>query len=64
MCELSKTDRFAGGYDFKCLQCCARAIKSARSLGKNHQESIFEVISKVAKAPNRESILGILNEKK
>jgi|LakMenEpi03Aug12_release.lakeMendotaPanAssembly.Ray.scaffolds.fasta_scaffold200662_5 hypothetical protein len=62
MCEVSQNDQFAGGYDFKCLQCCARAIKNARSLGITHQESIFEVISRVRNAPTKEAILGALKK--
>jgi hypothetical protein len=61
MCEVSQKDKFAGGYDFKCLQCCARAIKSARPLGQSHQESIIEYINELKKEINN---LGALNEKK
>jgi len=63
MCEVSQKDKCSGGYDFKCLKCCARAIKNARSLGITHQESIFEVISRVRNAPTKEAILGVLNER-
>jgi hypothetical protein len=62
MCVVSQKDKYAGGYDFKCLQCCARAIKNARSLGITHQESIFEVISRVRNAPTKEAILGALKK--
>jgi uncharacterized protein (UPF0335 family) len=64
MCEVSQQDRFAGGYDFKCLSCCVRALKKTRPLGRAHQESILEVILRVRGAPTKKSILGELSEKK
>ena len=60
MCELVKKDKFAGGYDLKCLACCARLVKSARTLSRTHQESMIEVIERTRGAPTRKAVLDFL----
>ena len=60
MCELAAKDKFASGYDLKCLACCARLVKSDRPLSMTHQESMLEVIASTRGAPTCKAVLDFL----
>lgn len=63
MCELVETGKFVGGYDLKCLVCCARLVKSTRP-SRAHQESMLECIARTRRAPSRKAVLDFLKSEK
>jgi hypothetical protein len=61
-CKKACVNEWHGGYDFGCVECCARLVISARP-NKRLQESMLAAISGYAKSPSRGSIIDCIKNK-
>ena len=60
-CEHSAERLIWGGYSMRCVQCCARLIRSARPL-KAAQDALLAAITMRPENPRLEAILLALRE--
>lgn len=58
-CKQAKTNKWWGGYQMQCVQCCARLVASARP-SRPHQEAMLAAIARFPNAPTREAVLDCL----
>jgi hypothetical protein len=58
-CQYSTTNPHWGGYSMRCVQCCARLIRSARPL-KHAQDALLAAIAQRPENPARPAILQAL----
>jgi hypothetical protein len=55
-CQARASNPHSGRYQFKCLECCAALVRSARP-DKRHAGSLLAAIALHRDAPSREEIL-------
>lgn len=55
-CASVQSGRLGGRYDFRCVQCCARLVISARPL-KHAQWAMLAAIARTPGAPSRQAVL-------
>lgn len=60
-CESSKQQRFYGGYQVRCLPCCARLVLSTHP-NKVHAMAMLAVIARYRDSPGREEILACVRQ--
>lgn len=58
-CAAAVPGRTGGLYQFGCVHCCARLIRSARPL-RHAQEAMFAAIARVHGAPEKAEIIAQL----
>lgn len=56
-CASVQSGRPGGRYDFRCVDCCARLVRSARPL-KAAQLAMLAAIERTPGAPSRDLLLG------
>ncbi|MDR0439467.1 MAG: hypothetical protein LBI59_00565 [Candidatus Accumulibacter sp.] len=59
-CDKARANPHHGTYRADCLDCCARLVASARSIGRRQQDILLDAIARFPSPHKREEIINHL----